>query len=1302
MAKIPASLQPTTMGSSGAVTVGQQKLIKQYGSLEAAKVAQLQNRVDKEIKAIGLDKVSSVDDYTAKYSKASAEARQYIETPTEYSARTIATKEATIQSNTESINEKITYYSKKARDKEDYYDAKIKRYKHGDYSAERIQRTKDKQEEYEKYYEGIIKGLEQSRGMEIPFDKIMDYAKDLGGYERKRERVKNKSRTSKTTTVKQTITKPSLTSYGSSTPMVVQPGQPVYADIDDINAGVQKVYTDVAKTQPIEIKTTYTYDKSKQKYIPKPEREDVTVAALSPKIESVPLYAPLESITKYKSGPSVAYTKSTGKNPLSIQPTVSKSGYVGPKKLQPIREDPDVVEFVKQEKIKDKLSEREQAKVTMGLLNLGYKEDKLMTTYYNKLESEVQSTRAPSITSIKRKGDIQNIIGTILNIGDEPELTGEEVEYATSKVLTKELEATKKADFDSAYKAEYEKQMKKIDIKSYQDRINAGEDYDNVMTEYQAEIKTANEELSSFSENWNKTWYSTRGKYLEKSAMKVAADTSTIFRAKDAQAKVGKHFVQGAAVGGIFAAGKSVIGIAATSLTAGHAVGTAIVAGGSTVIAGGALVAGGLYTGYSFGKAASVGGKKYKQSMDIGFTYVQSLQRAYVGAATDLSPFAFSMAGAMAGSMIVGGTIKYARSPDLKPIKIKSPIKTARTGTIGDRAKIYTDHGVKHGAVYKHQKIAQTGVSGQRVEVSTRWRVSINKYLGGHTKPVYKGVPVDTKGEAKAIALLKSYGYTTPQAKASIKYTAPQAIDTYLDKGYMYIDSKHATGKFKFTDKKIVIDVDKKLGIKTQGGEARTRILNVDRASIRAEDNYMLFGEKAGALSFTHNGAGSISEIEFGGSHARVTLAKQNIIKDDSYTKITSKTGGQQFFTDDKTIKFDISRTYLYDTKPDTKTIKYRAGKNPFGAYEQTPKDAKFTFHYTDDYSKPNTFGPEVSTVKSTSMVGGKYKTTYKSNDMSMKDSSTTRINMPKFRFEPASKTRVGYDSVGLAVPQPIFSSPSTPTTIVTPHTQFLDIGTDTSLLSAMSIDSVTKQSLMPTADVALKSSSLIGVKELTPIILTKSSSSLDQSNLQNSRQDSTQKETVDQAEIVTSPITSPIASPGISPIIPVPVTTPTFAGDPGMSFFPELPDRRKKKTFKTEEEIIAAYQGQVMVAGKYKTVTTAPHTRGGAMDFIAKMIDNTTAAQGRVVKTDKKVKVKNIKKGDGYYTKTKDKFRGFKISGGKQIPLKDTIIEKRNRRLDTFGETSGMTVAQFQSRSKKRAAGIPVRKTKRKQPFRL
>ena len=59
------------------------------------------------------------------------------------------------------------------------------------------------------------------------------------------------------------------------------------------------------------------------------------------------------------------------------------------------------------------------------------------------------------------------------------------------------------------------------------------------------------------------------------------------------------------------------------------------------------------------------------------------------------------------------------------------------------------------------------------------------------------------------------------------------------------------------------------------------------------------------------------------------------------------------------------------------------------------------------------------------------------------------------------------------------------------------------------------------------------------------------------------------------------------------------------------------------------------------------------------------------------------LEKGDGYYSQNKTKFRDFALFKGKKRKLENKIIEKRNRRLDTLGETRGATVAQSLARSR-------------------
>jgi len=173
-------------------------------------------------------------------------------------------------------------------------------------------------------------------------------------------------------------------------------------------------------------------------------------------------------------------------------------------------------------------------------------------------------------------------------------------------------------------------------------------------------------------------------------------------------------------------------------------------------------------------------------------------------------------------------------------------------------------------------------------------------------------------------------------------------------------------------------------------------------------------------------------------------------------------------------------------------------------------------------------------------------------------------------------------------------------------------------------------------------------------------------------------------------------------------VTIPDFisptGGDGGSDSFtlpPPIIDidfgGRRRMTKKKQED---SFFGEVKVGNKYQRVTKKPYTKSGALDRVARIVDNTISAQGRIVPSKSK---KTPAKGDGYYKKNQDKFRGFKMFKGKQVPVKNTIIEKKNRRLDTLGETQRLTVAQFTARSSKRAAGLPTRRGKKKKaPFRL
>jgi len=158
-----------------------------------------------------------------------------------------------------------------------------------------------------------------------------------------------------------------------------------------------------------------------------------------------------------------------------------------------------------------------------------------------------------------------------------------------------------------------------------------------------------------------------------------------------------------------------------------------------------------------------------------------------------------------------------------------------------------------------------------------------------------------------------------------------------------------------------------------------------------------------------------------------------------------------------------------------------------------------------------------------------------------------------------------------------------------------------------------------------------------------------------------------------------------------------------------------EKEAYKKESQV--GYHASVKEKNKWRQVTKKPHTRMGAMDMGARLVDNTTAAtwrinpikqtktiRGKKVKQQKVFKGNELAKGDGYFKQTEDKYRNFSIYKGRQRPLGNTWIEKKNRRNDTPGEASGLVLSQAISRGVKRSRGLPVRRNKSngRMPFRL
>jgi len=169
---------------------------------------------------------------------------------------------------------------------------------------------------------------------------------------------------------------------------------------------------------------------------------------------------------------------------------------------------------------------------------------------------------------------------------------------------------------------------------------------------------------------------------------------------------------------------------------------------------------------------------------------------------------------AIAGGTLSYGAYKYLRSPVIKTVKIKAPVRSLKTtSAIGKDIKVITEKGSINKVIFENQKLSQTVSAGRRTIVTTKGRLlarSFWKEMGVPKKlitldssAIYRGIPTQqlgTKsyykslgglfkvgkesGYQQAFTKLTKYGWTTSQAKSTLRYVAPRVTDQYL-RGYL-------------------------------------------------------------------------------------------------------------------------------------------------------------------------------------------------------------------------------------------------------------------------------------------------------------------------------------------------------------------------------------------------------------------------------------------------------------------------------------------------------------------------------------
>jgi len=293
----------------------------------------------------------------------------------------------------------------------------------------------------------------------------------------------------------------------------------------------------------------------------------------------------------------------------------------------------------------------------------------------------------------------------------------------------------------------------------------------------------------------------------------------------------------------------------------------------------------------------------------------------------------------ISGATLGYGAYRYLRTPVIKTKKIPSPRMTLKSSeTIGRDIKIIKNKVTANRVIYENQKLSQIGIEGRRTIVTTKGKLiskSFFEKISGRKLAlddfaVYKGVPTTADGRVgytKALKLLKSYGWTGAEAKATLRYYSPKITEQYLSKGFLKINGRKATGEFTFLTKKTTITVDKDLGIKTRGGRTIRDVIDVEREIVKTQGKTFIIEDNTRVSSFLKDGRlirfkDFATTKGFSISKVSKTLKGYDIIGKSDYGTILSEakykdilsiSATRDIFPSSKTINLGFQKTRLYN-----------------------------------------------------------------------------------------------------------------------------------------------------------------------------------------------------------------------------------------------------------------------------------------------------------------------------------------------------------------------------------------------------
>ena len=130
----------------------------------------------------------------------------------------------------------------------------------------------------------------------------------------------------------------------------------------------------------------------------------------------------------------------------------------------------------------------------------------------------------------------------------------------------------------------------------------------------------------------------------------------------------------------------------------------------------------------------------------------------------------------------------------------------------------------------------------------------------------------------------------------------------------------------------------------------------------------------------------------------------------------------------------------------------------------------------------------------------------------------------------------------------------------------------------------------------------------------------------------------------------------------------------------PKIPRVKRRKVKPKKPKEILGFDVFGRTRKKFIKLNLKPLSKTDALSRGAFAIDKSTATTYKIVPRGVVKRLGKISSSEkGHFSRTRKKYRGFRIVKGKRIQLKNKFIEKRGRpRIDTRGEKRGLRLARF------------------------